>query len=135
MEANQLIEVFTNVVKEQDYLFANVSRSEIELLQHQLKEARDHSPEPSEQIFEILCQWCKKYPDILDAVFESESRGKIKPKTTKPESQEEIQENQTRILEEELEKLKNKPRQSQGETIYNQTQILGYESENFKNMF
>lgn len=107
MEANQLIEVFTNVVKEQDYLFANVSRNEIEVLQKQFKETRHKS---AEQIFEVIRNWCINYPDILDAVFESESRAQIKPKTTKPESQEDTLDNQTRILEKELEKLKEKPR-------------------------
>ncbi len=107
MIANQIIEIFTNVVKEQDYLFDDVSISEIKVLQEQLKKVGDQS---SEQIAKVIRQWYINYPTVRDAVFKAETatRAKINPKTTKPESQEETKENQIRILEKELEKLKNK---------------------------
>lgn len=104
------ITAFINVIKEQDYVFANVSKQDIEQLQKQLREVRQ---EPSETIFKVIRKWYFKYPDVRDAVVKAEfdvARAKIKPTTTKPESQEGTKENQTRILEEELEKLKRKSR-------------------------
>jgi predicted patatin/cPLA2 family phospholipase len=105
-QAENLITAFTTVVREQDYIFSQEAIADIPTLQKILQESHNQT---LEEIADKILQWYRKYKDIRDAVFQEESsfRG-IKAQPSKPESQEEIKENQIRILEKELEKLKNK---------------------------
>jgi hypothetical protein len=104
MEANQIIQAFTEVVRNQDYVFSNAAVAAIPELQ---KTIAGIETEPPEVVAEAIRQWYLDYEDVRDAVF-SEEREIVRVPRTKPEDQENTVENRYRPLQEDLEKLKEK---------------------------
>ena len=104
MEANQIIQAFTEVVRNQDYVFSNAAVAAIPELQ---KTIAGIETEPPEVVAEAIRQWYLDYEDVRDAVF-SEEREIVRVPRTKPEDQENTVENRYQVLQEELEKLKEK---------------------------
>jgi hypothetical protein len=106
MEANQIIQAFTEVVKNQDYVFSDVSLDAITELQ---KTIAGIETEPPEVVAEAIRQWYLDYDyeDVRDAVLLEEREIVCFPRT-KPENEENTLENRYRLLQEELEKLKEK---------------------------
>jgi len=106
IEANQIIQAFTEVVRNQDYVFSDVSIDAITELQ---KTIAGVETEPTEVVAEAIRQWYLEHEDVRDAVLLEEREKEIEeisrvPKT-KPEN---TVENRYRLLQEELEKLKEK---------------------------
>ena len=106
MEANQIIQVFTEVVKNQDYVFSDVSLDAITELQ---KTIAGIETEPPEVVAEAIRQWYLDYEKVRNAVFLEEREREIgRVPRTKPEKEENTVENRYRLLQEEVEKLKEK---------------------------
>lgn len=106
MEANQIIQVFTEVVRNQDYVFSDVSLDAITELQ---KTIAGIETEPPEVVAEAIRQWYLDYEKVRNAVFLEELEREIgRVPRTKPENEENTVENRYRLLQEEVEKLKEK---------------------------
>ena len=106
MEANQIIQAFTEVVRNQDYVFSDVSLDAITELQ---KTIAGIETEPPEVVAEAIRQWYLDYEKVRNAVFLEEREREIgRVPRTKPESEENTLENRYRLLQEEVEKLKEK---------------------------
>ena len=103
MEANQDIEAFTEVVRNQDYVFSKVPLNAITELQ---KTIASIETEPPEVVAEAIRQWHLEHEDVRDAVC-LEIYGVRVPRT-KPENEENTVKNRYQPLQEELEKLKEK---------------------------
>ena len=114
MEANQIIQAFTEVVRNQDYVFSDVSLDAITELQ---KTIAGIETEPSEVVAEAIRQWYLDYDyeDVRDAVLLEEREIVCFPRA-KPENEENTVENRYRPLQEEVEKLKEKKMKSNGLT-------------------
>jgi hypothetical protein len=114
MEANQIIQAFTEVVRNQDYVFSDVSLAAITELQ---KTIAGIETEPPEVVAEAIRQWYLDYDyeDVRDAVLLEEREIVCFPRT-KPENEENTLENRYQLLQEELEKLKEKKMKSNGLT-------------------
>jgi hypothetical protein len=98
IEANQIIQGFTEVVRNQDYVFSDVSLDAITELQ---KTIAGIETEPPEVVAEAIREWYLEHEDVRDAVwFEVEEIVR-----TKRENEENTVQNP---LQEELEKLKEK---------------------------
>ena len=98
IESNQIIQGFTEVVRNQDYVFSDVSLDAITELQ---KTIAGIETEPPEVVAEAIRQWYFEHEDVRDAVwFEVEEIVR-----TKRENEENTVQNP---LQEELEKLKEK---------------------------
>jgi hypothetical protein len=104
MEANQIIQAFTEVVRNQDYVFSDVSLAAIPELQ---KTIAGIETEPPEVVAEAIRQWYLEHEDVRDAVL-LEEREIVSVPRTKPENEENTVENRYQLLQEELEKLKEK---------------------------
>jgi hypothetical protein len=103
IEANQIIQAFTEVVKNQDYVFSDVSLDAITELQ---KTIAGIETEPPEVVAEAIREWFLDYEDVRNAVWLEEREREIgRVPRTKPEN---TLENLYRPLQEELEKLKEK---------------------------
>jgi len=103
IEANQIIQAFTEVVKNQDYVFSDVSLDAITELQ---KTIAGIETEPPEVVVEAIREWFLDYEDVRNAVWLEEREREIgRVPRTKPEN---TLENLYRPLQEELEKLKEK---------------------------
>ena len=113
-EANQDIEAFTEVVRNQDYVFSKVPLDAITELQ---KTIAGIETEPPEVVAEAIRQWYLDYDyeDVRDAVL-LEEREIVRVPRTKPENEENTVENRYQLLQEELEKLKEKKMKSNGLT-------------------
>ncbi|MFO0171551.1 MAG: hypothetical protein ACK51W_03555, partial [Aphanizomenon sp.] len=106
MEANQIIQAFTEVVRNQDYVFSDVSLDAITELQ---KTIAGIETEPPEVVAEAIRQWYLDYEKVRNAVFLEEREREIgRVPRTKPENEENTLENRYRLLQEEVEKLKEK---------------------------
>jgi len=106
MEANQIIQVFTEVVKNQDYVFSDVSLDAITELQ---KTIAGIETEPPEVVAEAIRQWYLDYEKVRNAVFLEEREREIgRVPRTKPENEENTLENRYRLLQKDVEKLKEK---------------------------
>jgi hypothetical protein len=106
MEANQIIQVFTEVVRNQDYVFSDVSLDAITELQ---KTIAGIETEPPEVVAEAIRQWYLDYEKVRNAVFLEELEREIgRVPRTRPENEENTVENRYRLLQEEVEKLKEK---------------------------
>jgi uncharacterized small protein (DUF1192 family) len=106
MEANQIIQAFTEVVRTQDYVFSDVSLDAITELQ---KTIAGIETEPPEVVAEAIRQWYLDYEKVRNAVFLEEREREIgRVPRTKPENEENTLENRYRLLQEEVEKLKEK---------------------------
>jgi hypothetical protein len=103
MEANQIIQAFTEVVRNQDYVFSDVPLDAITELQ---KTIAGIETEPPEVVAEAIRQWYLDYEDVRDAVWLEERENEISrvPRT----NEENTVENRYQPLQEELEKLKEK---------------------------
>jgi hypothetical protein len=103
MEANQIIQAFTEVVRTQDYVFSDAAIAAITELQ---KTIAGIETEPPEVVAEAIREWFLDYEKVRNAVWLEEREKEISrvPKT-KPEN---TVENRYRLLQEELEKLKEK---------------------------
>lgn len=104
MEANQIIQAFTEVVRNQDYVFSDVSLDAITELQ---KTIAGIETEPSEVVAEAIREWYLDYEKVRNAVLLEEMEIGRVPRT-KPEKEENTVENRYRLLQEEVEKLKEK---------------------------
>jgi len=103
IESNQIIQAFTEVVKNQDYVFSDVSLDAITELQ---KTIAGIETEPPEVVVEAIREWFLDYEDVRNAVWLEEREREIgRVPRTKPEN---TLENLYRPLQEELEKLKEK---------------------------
>jgi hypothetical protein len=106
MEANQIIQAFTEVVRNQDYVFSDVSLDAITELQ---KTIAGIETEPPEVVAEAIRQWYLDYEKVRNAVFLEELEREIgRVPRTRPENEENTVENRYRLLQEEVEKLKEK---------------------------
>ena len=108
MEANQIIQAFTEVVRTQDYVFSDAAVAAIPQLQTTIAEIET---QPPETVAEAIRQWYLDYEDVRDAVLLAE-REIAKVGKTKPENQENTVENRYRVLQDELKKLQEKKTQS-----------------------
>ena len=100
-EANQDIEAFTEVVRNQDYVFSDVSLKAITELQ---KAIASIETEPLEVVVEVIRKWYLDYENVRDAVFLEF----LEMRFVKPNDNENTVENRYQPLQEELEKLRNK---------------------------
>jgi hypothetical protein len=106
IESNQIIQAFTEVVRNQDYVFSDVSLDAITELQ---KTIAGIETEPPEVVAEAIRQWYLDYEKVRNAVFLEEREREIgRVPRTKPENEENTVENRYRLLQEEVEKLKEK---------------------------
>jgi hypothetical protein len=103
-EANQIIQAFTEVVRNQDYVFSDAAIAAIPELQ---KTIAGIETEPPEVVAEAARQWFLDYEKVRNAVWLEEREIVCFPRT-KPENEENTLENRYRLLQEELEKLKEK---------------------------
>ncbi|MBD2441665.1 hypothetical protein H6G25_00195 [Dolichospermum sp. FACHB-1091] len=104
MEANQIIQAFTEVVRNQDYVFSDAAIAAITELQ---KTIAGIETKPPEVVAEAIRQWYLEHEDVRDAVL-LEEREIVRVPRTKPEKEENTVENRYRLLQEDLEKLKEK---------------------------
>ena len=100
-EANQIIQAFIEVVRNQDYVFSDVSLDAITELQ---KTIAGIETEPPEVVAEAIRQWYLDYEDVRDAVV-LEIYGERR--FVKNDNENTV-ENRYQPLQEELEKLKEK---------------------------
>jgi hypothetical protein len=106
MEANQIIQAFTEVVRNQDYVFSDAAIAAIPELQ---KTIAGIETEPPEVVAEAIRQWYLDYEKVRNAVFLEEREREIgRVPRTKPENEENTLENRYRLLQEDVEKLKEK---------------------------
>jgi hypothetical protein len=105
MEADQLIQAFTEVVRKQDYVFA---QADIPKVQAKIAELET---EPPNIVAETIRQWYLDYEDVRDAVLIA-AREIDRISKTQPHLQENTQENRYRVLQEELQKLQDKKTKS-----------------------
>ena len=103
VEANQIIQAFTEVVRNQDYVFSDAAIAAIPELQ---KTIAGIETEPSEVVAEAIREWYLDYEKVRNAVWLEERENEISrvPRT----NEENTVENCYRLLQEELEKLKEK---------------------------
>ena len=100
-EANQDIEAFTEVVRNQDYVFSKVPLETITTLQ---KTIASIETEPPEVVIEAARKWYLDYEDVRNAVFLEF----LEMRFVKPNNNENTVENRYQPLQEELKKLKEK---------------------------
>lgn len=104
MEPDQLIQAFTQVVRNQDFVFSPEAIANIPALQQTITELES---QPPQVVAKAIRDWYINHEDVRDAVL-IEGREIEKVSKTKPETQENTQENRYRVLQDELEKLQNK---------------------------
>lgn len=104
MEPDKIIAAFTQVVREQDYVFSPEAIADILTLQKNLGNIENIT---SSAIAEVIRQWYLNHESIRDAVLVQE-REITKVAKTKPQNQENTLENRYRILQEELQHLKER---------------------------
>ena len=127
MEANQIIQAFTEVVRNQDYVFSDVSLDAITELQ---KTIAGIETEPPEVVAEAIRQWYLDYDyeDVRDAVLLEEREIVCFPRT-KPENEENTVKNRYQPLQEEVEKLKEKKNNTM--TFEEFSNLLDKQKENY----
>ncbi|MEH2144315.1 MAG: hypothetical protein V7K54_19160 [Nostoc sp.] len=104
MEADKLIQAFTQVVRNQDFVFSPEAIATIPALRETIAEFETQSPQ---ELAEAIRNWYINHEDVRDAVL-IEEREIDKISKTKPEAQENTQENRYRVLQDELQKLEEK---------------------------
>lgn len=107
MEADKLIQAFTTVVQEQDYVFADTNVEDISALQKTLAKLEESKNLTTESLAEAIRLWYLNHESVRDAVLVAE-REITKVEKPKPASQENTLENRSRVLQEGLEKLQDK---------------------------
>jgi hypothetical protein len=106
VEANRIIQAFTEVVRNQDYVFSDAAIAAIPELQ---KTIAGIETEPSEVVAEAIREWYLDYEKVRNAVWLEKREMEIgRVPRTKPEKEENTVENRYRLLQEEVEKLKEK---------------------------
>jgi nucleotidyltransferase/DNA polymerase involved in DNA repair len=105
MEPDKIIEAFTQVVREQDYVFSDNAIADLPMLQKNLAALKENLN--SQVIAEVIRQWYKNHKSVIDAML-VEEREIRKVAKTKPQSQENTLENRYRVLQEEVQKLQEK---------------------------
>jgi hypothetical protein len=103
VEANQIIQAFTEVVRNQDYVFSDVSLDAITELQ---KTIAGIETKPPEVVAVAIREWYLDYEKVRNAVWLEERENEISrvPRT----NEENTVENCYRLLQEEVKKLKEK---------------------------
>jgi hypothetical protein len=104
MEPDNIIQAFTQVVRNQDFVFSPEAIAAIPDLQTTLAELETQPPEIFAEAIRI---WYLEFEDVRDAVL-IEEREIAKVGKTKPENQENTIDNRYRVLQDELQKLKDK---------------------------
>ncbi|MDJ0619503.1 MAG: hypothetical protein QNJ63_22635 [Calothrix sp. MO_192.B10] len=104
MEPKQLITAFLTVVKEQDFFFDTVAITDIQSLQTQLTNLENPT---IESLADTIRQWYINHEPVRDAVLIAE-REINRVKNADPSSQEMTVNNIFPVLQDELEKLKDK---------------------------
>ncbi|MBP5974071.1 hypothetical protein HW132_15305 [Brasilonema sp. CT11] len=104
MEPDKIIEAFTQVVREQDYVFSEDAIADLPTLQKNLAAIENLN---SQVIAQVIRQWYKNHKSVIDALL-VEEREISKVGKTKPQSQENTLENRYRVLQEEVQKLQDK---------------------------
>lgn len=113
MEANQIIQAFTTVVRKQDFVFSSEAIANIPRLQQKIAELET---KPLQEVAEAIRQWYIDYEDVRDAVLDAvllEQREIVKIRKTKPENYENTQENRYRVVQDELKNLQERKTQPQ----------------------
>jgi hypothetical protein len=110
MEPEKLIQAFTKVVQEQDYVFDDAAIQDIPSLQKNLAELKHLT---TESLAEAIRLWYINHESVRDAVLVTE-REISKVQKSNPASQENTLENRYRVLQEEVQKLQEK---KQGENV------------------
>ncbi|WP_414582012.1 hypothetical protein [Scytonema sp. PCC 10023] len=105
MEPDNIIEAFTQVVREQDYVFSDDAIADLPTLQKNLAALKENLN--SQAIAETIRQWYKNHKSVIDAML-VEEREISKVAKTKPQSQENTLENRYRVLQEEVQKLQER---------------------------
>lgn len=105
MEPDKIIEAFTQVVREQDYVFDDAATADLPTLQKNLAAIENLT---SEAIAETIRQWYINHESVRDAISNNKSREISKVAKSKPQSQENSLENRYRVLEEEVQKLQQR---------------------------
>ncbi|NJM70151.1 MAG: hypothetical protein HC862_07930 [Scytonema sp. RU_4_4] len=108
MEADNIIEAFTQVVREQDYVFSDVAIADLPTLQKNLTAIEENLT--SQTIVEVLRQWYINHEFVRDAIL-IEEREISKVAKTKPQSQENTLENRYRVVQEEVQKLQERKKE------------------------
>ncbi len=105
MEPDNIIEAFTQVVREQDYVFYDDAIADLPMLQKNLAALKENLN--SQVIAEVIRQWYKNHKSVIDAML-VEEREIRKVAKTKPQSQENTLENRYRVLQEEVQNLQER---------------------------
>jgi hypothetical protein len=105
MEPDKIIEAFTQVVREQDYVFDDAATADLPTLQKNLAAIEENLT--SQTIVEVLRQWYINHESVRDAIL-VEEREISKVAKTKPQSQENTLENRYRVLQEEVQNLQDR---------------------------
>ncbi|TFI55884.1 hypothetical protein BLD44_000645 [Mastigocladus laminosus UU774] len=111
MEPDKLIQAFTQVVEEQDYVFDNVAIEDISALRKTLADL--NNPE-TKSFAEAIRLWYINHESVRDAVLITE-REITRVEKTNPASQQNTLTNQYRVIDEGLEKLEDKKRGGEGD--------------------
>ncbi|MFB2770906.1 hypothetical protein ACE1AT_16675 [Pelatocladus sp. BLCC-F211] len=111
MEPDKLIQAFTQVVEEQDYVFDHVAIEDISSLRKTLADLNQHT---TESFAEAIRLWYINHESVRDAVLITE-REITKVEKTNPVTQEITLTNQYRVIDEGLQKLEDKKRGEEGE--------------------
>ncbi|MBW4675631.1 MAG: hypothetical protein KME52_16880 [Desmonostoc geniculatum HA4340-LM1] len=104
MEADKLIQAFTEVVRNQDYVFSPQAIATIPALREIIAE---FETQPPQELAEAIRNWYINHEDVRDAVL-LEEREIEKVSKTQPESQENTPQNRYRVLQDELQKLQDR---------------------------
>src|SRR5690242_4502468 len=103
MEPDKIIQAFTQVVQNQKYVFSPETIAAIPELRQKIAQLET---QPPQLVAEAIRHWYIKHEDVRDAVLLEEREIKIFRKT-KPEVQENTQENRYRVLQDGLKKLED----------------------------
>jgi len=101
MEPDKIIEAFTQVVREQDYVFSDAAIADIPTLQNKLAAIENPT---LEAIAEVLRQWYIHHKSVRNAILLQERKFSRFPKK-EPQDDEDKIPNTYRIVREDLEKL------------------------------
>lgn len=89
MNPEIMIDSFLKVLKTHSSLFSETATAGLKTLETKIVAAENES---NQTISDILSDWCSDYNEITDAV-KAATRGKVIPKASKPQGDENIAEN------------------------------------------
>ena len=90
MKPEKIINSFLVVLKTSPNLFSEAATEALKTLEKDIAAAENES---NQAISKILSNWCIDYPEITQAL-EAATRGKVIPKPSQPQGDENISENQ-----------------------------------------